>query len=326
MTTPLTLTIPSELAGSRLDISLQTLLPNYSRTALQGWIKAGLVQLNQAPCSAKHKVCGGEQISVMVPELPQHAEAQAENIPLQIVYEDDTILVLNKPAGLVVHPATGNWQGTLLNALLFHDSQLAKLPRAGIVHRLDKDTNGLMVVAKTIQAQAHLIRQLQARTVTRAYRAIVWGNVPNNSGEIAEPIARSVHHRTKMAVDSQGKPALTRYSVLIRFQHHSYLHCQLGTGRTHQIRVHLQHARMHLVGDPLYGRRGILPSMSEAVSQAVCQFPRQALQAIALKLIHPDHAQQMHWQIPLADDLKALLATLQQEDNTLYEDRSSTWD
>ena len=209
------LSIPMHLGGERLDIALQQMLPQHSRSRLQTWIKAGLVTLDNKATTAKTKVWGGEQVSVVVQANPQENAFLPENIPLDIIYEDDTILVLNKPAGLVVHPAAGNWSGTLLNALLHHAPQLADVPRAGIVHRLDKDTSGLLVVAKTLEAQTSLVRQLQARAVKREYRAIVWSIIWRN-GTINQPIGRHSHARTKMAISRTGKPAVTHYEVLER--------------------------------------------------------------------------------------------------------------
>jgi len=233
------LTIPHDSGGLRLDVALQRLLPEHSRSRLQAWIKEGLVTVDEKPSTSKTKVWGGERVLVQVQAKPEVHAFTAQDIPLNIVYEDDHILVINKPAGMVVHPAAGNWEGTLLNALLFHAPQLHDVPRAGIVHRLDKDTSGLLVVAKTLSAQTHLVRQLQARTVKREYRAIVWGQLWRN-GVVNQPIGRDPRSRTKMAINRMGKPAVTRYEVLERFSVQTYLRCNLETGRTHQIRVHMQ--------------------------------------------------------------------------------------
>ncbi len=308
-------TIPANLGGQRLDVALQTLLPDHSRSRLQAWIKAGLVTLDNAVTTAKTKVWGGERVSVQVPQSPQENAFKPENIPLDIVYEDDSLLVINKPAGLVVHPAAGNWTGTLLNALLYHAPQLAEIPRCGIVHRLDKDTSGLLVVAKTLEAQTSLVRQLQARTVKREYRAIVWGQLWRN-GTVNQPIGRHPHNRTKMAVIRNGKPAVTHYEVLERFGTNTYLRCNLETGRTHQIRVHMQYLKAPLAGDPLYGIGNIIPHklMSHTLKDAIADFKRQALHAIKLGLIHPKTNEAMEWQIELADDMKALLEAMRHED------------
>lgn len=309
------LTISSDLGGLRLDVALQKLLPEHSRSRLQAWIKAGLVTVDGKTSTAKTKVWGGEKVAVDVQVKPESRAFTAEDIPLNIVYEDDHIMVINKPAGMVVHPAAGNWSGTLLNALLFHAPQLHDVPRAGIVHRLDKETSGLLVVAKTLNAQTHLVRQLQARTVKREYRAIVWGQLWRN-GVVDQPLGRDPRSRTKMAINRMGKPAITRYEILERFSVQTYLRCNLETGRTHQIRVHMQHLKAPLVGDPVYGFRGIVPirAMTQTLRDAVSQFHRQALHAIKLGLVHPATNEFMEWQIELADDMKVLLEAMRHED------------
>jgi 23S rRNA pseudouridine1911/1915/1917 synthase len=313
------LIIPMHLGGERLDIALQKMLPQHSRSRLQAWIKAGLVTLKNPvevkQISAKTKVWGGERVNVLPQANPQEQAFLPENIALNIVFEDDTILVINKPAGLVVHPAAGNWSGTLLNALLHHAPQLSDVPRAGIVHRLDKDTSGLLVVAKTLEAQTSLVRQLQARTVKREYRAIVWGQLWRN-GTINQPIGRHSHARTKMAISRTGKPAVTHYEVLERFGVHTYLRCILETGRTHQIRVHMQFLKAPMLGDPVYGIGNIIPHklMTQTLKDAVSGFKRQALHAIKLGLIHPKTNEPMEWQIELSDDMKALLEAMRHED------------
>lgn len=309
------LTISSDLGGLRLDVALQKLLPEHSRSRLQAWIKSGLVTVDGVASTSKTKVWGGEKVAVDVQVKPETRAFTAEDIPLNIVYEDDHILVINKPAGMVVHPAAGNWSGTLLNALLFHAPQLHDVPRAGIVHRLDKETSGLLVVAKTLNAQTHLVRQLQARTVKREYRAIVWGQLWRN-GVVDQPLGRDPRSRTKMAINRMGKPAITRYEILERFSVQTYLRCNLETGRTHQIRVHMQHLKAPLVGDPVYGFRGIVPirAMTQTLRDAVSQFHRQALHAIKLGLVHPATNEFMEWQIELADDMKLLLEAMRHED------------
>jgi 23S rRNA pseudouridine1911/1915/1917 synthase len=316
----ISLSIPMNLGGERLDIALQQLLPQHSRSRLQTWIKAGLVTLNNAPTTAKTKVWGGEQVSVIAQANPQEQAFLPENIPLDIIYEDDTILVINKPAGLVVHPAAGNWSGTLLNALLHHLPQLSDVPRAGIVHRLDKDTSGLLVVAKTLEAQTSLVRQLQARTVKREYRAIVWG-IMWRHGTVNQPIGRHSHARTKMAISRTGKPAVTHYEVLERFGTNTYVRCNLETGRTHQIRVHMQHLKAPIVGDNVYGIGNIIPhkQMTQTLRDAITGFNRQALHAIKLGLIHPKTNEFMEWQIELADDMRALLEAMRHEDAPIDE-------
>ncbi|HQS37999.1 MAG: 23S rRNA pseudouridine(1911/1915/1917) synthase [Methylotenera sp. 17-45-7] len=311
----ISLTIPHDLGGQRLDVALQKMLPEHSRSRLQAWIKEGLVTVDNQPSTSKTKVWGGERVVVEVQAKPEQYAFKAQDIPLNIVFEDDHILVINKPAGMVVHPAAGNWDGTLLNALLFHAPQLHDVPRAGIVHRLDKDTSGLLVVAKTLNAQTHLVRQLQARTVKREYRAIVWGQLWRN-GTVDQPIGRDPRSRTKMAINRMGKPAVTRYEILERFSVQTYLRCNLETGRTHQIRVHMQFLKAPLVGDPIYGYRGIVPirAMTQTLRDAVSKFNRQALHAIKLGLIHPATNEFVEWQIELADDMKELLEAMRHED------------
>ena len=311
------LTIPADFGGQRLDVVLQQLLPEHSRSRLQAWIKEGLVTLNATNSTAKTKVWGGEKVTIQLPENPQENAFKPENIPLDIVFEDDVLLVINKLAGLVVHPAAGNWSGTLLNALLYHLPQLAEVPRCGIVHRLDKDTSGLLVVAKTLEAQTSLVRQLQARTVKREYRAMIWGQLWRN-GVVNEPIGRNPHNRKKMAVVRGGKPAVTHYEVLERFGTNTYVRCNLETGRTHQIRVHMAHLKAPLVGDPLYGIGNIIPHklMTQTLRDAISGFKRQALHAIKLGLIHPLTGEPVEWQIELADDMKMLLEAMRHEDVT----------
>jgi len=299
------LTIPPEHAGRRLDQSLAELLPEYSRSRLTLWIEADRVRVNDQAATRKQKVWGGESVVVEPEPLPEETSHRAEAIALDIVYEDEDILVINKPAGLVTHPGAGNWEGTLLNALLHHTPQAAGLPRAGIVHRLDKDTSGLMVVAKTLEAQTQLVRDLQARTVKRVYWAVARGIFERRSGDVEAPIGRHPTQRTRMAVVSEdspsGKPALTHWTVLEQFDQCAWVECRLATGRTHQIRVHLTHIGHPLLGDPVYGGRGRggLPA-----------FHRQALHAVRLGLQHPRSGEPMEWEAPLPDDFQALLETL----------------
>jgi len=261
--------------------------------------------------TAKTKVWGGEQLAITPPKNAQENAFEPEDIPLDVVYEDDALIIINKPAGLVVHPAAGNWSGTLLNALLFQWPLLKDVPRAGIVHRLDKDTSGLLVVAKTLEAQTSLVRQLQARTVKREYRAIVWGQLWRN-GKVDQPVGRHPHNRTKMAVIRRGRQAITHYEILERFGTNTYLRCNLETGRTHQIRVHLQHLKAPMVGDPVYGIGNIIPHkmMTPELREVIGNFKRQALHAVKLGLIHPVTQQPMEWQIELADDMRELLEAM----------------
>lgn len=309
----LTADIPPAAAGRRFDQVLAELFPDYSRSRLTQWIKEGRVRLDGKVPKPKDKVTGIESV-----ELEPVAEAdnrfQPQDIPLDIVYEDEAILVLNKPAGLVVHPAAGNPDGTLLNALLFHCPELDKVPRAGIVHRLDKDTTGLMVVAKTLIAQNSLVSQLQERSVTREYDAIVFG-VLTGGGTIEEPMGRHHSDRKKMAVvPVGGKHAVTHYIVAERFRGHTHIKARLETGRTHQIRVHMAHTHHPLVGDTVYGGRTRLPrGASEMLREVLRTFPRQALHAARLALIHPVTDEPMEWQVPIAEDLAALIEALRQD-------------
>ena len=308
------LIVPESHAGLRVDVALQQLLPEFSRSKLQEWIKDEFVLVNQSYVSVKHKVYAGDEIKVIVQQNPEYNAFLPEAIPLDIIFEDEALLVINKPAGMVVHPAVGNWSGTLLNALLHHVPDMAHVPRCGIVHRLDKETSGLLVVAKTLTAQTHLVQQLQARTVKREYCAIVWGQLWKN-GVVNQPIGRHPSIRTRMAVHLSGKLAVTHYEILERFGVHTYLRCNLETGRTHQIRVHMQYLKAPIVGDPVYGLKSIMPikSMSDNLRQHILSFHRQALHAIRLGLIHPLSGEAMEWSIDLPDDMKALLEIIRLE-------------
>lgn len=305
------LVVPNSLAGIRLDTALAQLLPEYSRSRLASWIKAGKVTVNDAAASPRLKLIGGEHIAVAVQATEAEMAFTPEAMNINVVYEDDEVLVVNKPAGLVVHPAAGNWQGTLLNGLLAYCPALSRIPRAGIVHRLDKDTTGLMVVAKTLPAQTHLVRQLQARTVKRTYRAVTEGIVPFD-GKIETLIGRDPHQRQRMAVvPFGGKEAITHIIVLERYADKSYIECHLETGRTHQIRVHMKAAGHPLVGDPVYGNPR-LPA-SAAVKTAVQTLNRQALHAFRLQFIHPVSNQPMQFEAPLPEDMYHLLSVLRWE-------------
>ena len=301
---------PLTSAGQRLDQLLAQLLPQWSRNRLQSWILEGHIRVDGNIVSTKQKIWGTEKISVH-PHIVSVNEAHtAEAIPLNIIYEDAHILVVDKPAGMVVHPGNGNWQGTLLNALLHHAHQLNDVPRAGIVHRLDKDTSGLLVVAKTIETQISLVRQLQQHTVKRDYLAVVLGEVKQSS-YVDAPIGRHPVQRTKMAISSQGKPARTHYQILEPFHGCTLLCCSLETGRTHQIRVHMHSIGHPLVGDPVYTGR---PSKtSPFMAQFIMQFPRQALHAQQLSLAHPQHGEIMSWHSDLPDDMDSLLQALRSE-------------
>lgn len=315
---PRVVEIPTDLGGQRIDQALAALLTDYSRSRLQQWIKDGFVLMNGTPVNSKTKIYGGEKLEVFEQLTPEEAAFAPEAMPLNIVYEDDAILVIDKPVGLVVHPAAGNWSGTLLNGLLHYLPSLRHIPRAGIVHRLDKETSGLMVVAKTLAAQTDLVRQLQARTVKRVYRAIADGKVAYD-GVIDEPIGRDPHQRQKMAVVRfGGKPAVTHVKVLERFDYHTYIECRLETGRTHQIRVHMKQAGHPLAGDALYGNpRYKIP---EDLTLAVKKLGRQALHAAVLGLIHPTTGQAMSWKSRLPEDVRELLAVLREHQFTLNPD------
>lgn len=297
------LRVPAGYAGLRLDRALASLCPRYSRSRLQEWIREGRVLLDGvAAHEPRQKLLGGEW--VVFAETPDERclSETPEAIALTIIHEDDSLIVIDKPSGLVVHPGSGNWSGTLLNALLFHLPSLRTIPRAGIVHRLDKDTSGLMVVAKTLSAQTDLVRQLQAHSVRRCYRALARGRVERD-GTVDAPIGRHPAQRTRMAVWRTGKPARTHYRVMERFADCTLLECSLETGRTHQIRVHMAHAGHPLVGDPVYGRAaGRIP--------AGPAFSRQALHACRLELNHPETGKTMRWTSSPPEDMRILIETL----------------
>lgn len=301
--------VPEICAGMRLDQVLAQLMPEYSRSRLQQWITQGQVSVEGATAIPRQKLWGGETLSVMPQTHPADQPYRAEEMALDIVYEDDTLLVINKPAGLVVHPGSGNWEGTLLNALLHHAPHLSEVPRAGIVHRLDKDTSGLLVVAKTLPAQTSLVRQLQARSVRREYLALVWGELMH-AGRVDAPIGRHPTQRIKMAVVESGKPAVTHYSPEEKFPGCTLVRCRLETGRTHQIRVHMTHIGHPLVGDSTYVRG---PVKCPAVTRPILQeFPRQALHATRLALVHPETGEAMEWHAPLPPDMTELLQRLRE--------------
>ncbi|MES9990534.1 MAG: 23S rRNA pseudouridine(1911/1915/1917) synthase RluD [Candidatus Thiodiazotropha sp.] len=304
--------IPAESAGRRLDQVLCDQFPEYSRSRLQQWIKLGLVELDGAPCKAKQRIRGGELI--MLQPIPQEeVDDQAQAIDLDILYEDQQLLVINKPPGLVMHPAAGNPDGTLLNGLLNHHPPLQQVPRAGIVHRLDKETSGLLVVAKTLQSQHALVEQLQARRVKREYLAIVQGQMIAG-GTVDAPIGRHSGNRLRMAVNERGKQAITHYRIEQRFTAHSLLRVSLETGRTHQIRVHMHHIRHPLLGDPLYGGRLKLPpGISDELRSALQSFRRQALHATRLELLHPESGEQVAWEAPTPSDMRNLIALLAED-------------
>ena len=304
------LTLPAAAAGLRFDQALARSLPQYSRARLKEWIESGAVQVDGRALRAKDKVLGNEQVRIEA-QLPVESGVAPEALPLTVVFKDRTLIVINKPAGLVVHPGAGNARHTLQNALLGLDPKLALVPRAGLVHRLDKDTSGLLVVARTPEAHTALVAQLAAREITREYLAVCAG-VMTAGGTIDEPIGRHRSQRTRMAVRADGRPSVTHYRVVRRFRAHTLVRVQLETGRTHQIRVHLAHAGFPVVGDPVYGGLRRLPAgCTPELAEALAQFPRQALHAGRLRLAHPVTGREMEWEAPLPPDMAALLAVLE---------------
>ena len=304
--------IPDELAGHRLDQALARMFPDYSRSRLKVWLLGGAVLVDGAPWRPRDRVQGGETVVVTVtPEAAVHAEP--EPMKLDVVFEDADLLVINKPAGLVVHPGAGNARGTLMNGLLAHAPQLESLPRAGIVHRLDKDTSGLLLVAKSLPAHTALVRALAERAISRQYLAVCNG-VLTGGGRIDAAIGRHPVDRTRMAVRDTGKPAVTHYTVIERFRAHTFVNVKLETGRTHQIRVHFAYRRHPLVGDPVYGGRLALPAgASEALRDALRGFRRQALHAARLELGHPVIGDALEFEVPPPADFEALLRTLRED-------------
>ena len=300
----ISLDIPLEMAGERLDKILASALPDYSRNRLKAWVEAGAVMVDGKVTKARYLLRGGESVKVFPQEMPEQFAFSPEDIPLDVVFEDESIIVINKPPGLVVHPAAGNWSGTLLNGLLFRFPELKSLPRAGIVHRLDKDTSGLMVVARTSQAQTSLVRQLQDRTVGRRYLAWVWGDAPSQ-GKVLASVGRDQRDRLKMSAGSpQGKPAATVFRRLAKGVFNqapvALLECRLETGRTHQIRVHLESLGFPLLGDPVYRKK--TPGVAKTLP-----FERQALHAYALSLQHPLNHDWVTWfRLPPFDLLELL--------------------
>lgn len=314
---PLVIEIPADFAEFRLDKALAELLPAHSRSTLQTWLKAGLVYVDRQPAKQRLRLIGGERVTISPPPTSTSTSTStttavpAQPFPLDIIAQDEDLLVLNKPAGLVVHPGAGNPDHTLLNGLLHFDPALRALPRAGIIHRLDKDTSGLLVIARTETARLHLTAQLTTRTMKRHYAAIAHG-VMIAGERIAAPIARHRHDRVKMAVSNTGKPAVTHIRVTRKFRAHCLLHAELESGRTHQIRVHLSWRGFPLVGDKLYGRRANIPAQcSPELQTALQNFPRQALHATRLSLTHPKDGKPREWQQPPPQDFADLLAALE---------------
>ncbi|HEC29603.1 MAG TPA: 23S rRNA pseudouridine(1911/1915/1917) synthase RluD [Gammaproteobacteria bacterium] len=303
-------TIPEELSGLRVDQAIARIFPDFSRARLQLWIKSGEILLDNRARKPKERVTGGEAVSINVTLDDLNPVSEPQAIDLDIVFEDDSLLVLNKPAGLVVHPGAGNADGTLLNALLHHCAGLSAVPRAGIIHRLDKNTTGLMVVAKTLAAHHFLVDAMQERAIKREYEAIIHG-VMTAGGTIDAPIGRHPVDRKRMAVVEGGKSAVTHYRVQRRFRLHTHVRVQLETGRTHQIRVHMAHRRYPIVGDPVYGGRMRLPKgATHELQEALRCFPRQALHAIQLAVPHPETGQMTQWSTDLPGDMQTLISVL----------------
>lgn len=301
-----------ELAGQRFDQALARLFPEYSRSRLTQWIKEGHAFLDARPARPRDPVMSGQKVRLEVTEVPLTG-IEPEALPLDIAYEDAALIVVNKPAGLVVHPGAGNRAGTLQNALLHHAPELLNIPRCGLVHRLDKDTSGLLAVARTLEAHTRLVAALQAREFEREYTAIVNG-VMTGGGTVDAPLARHPTDRLRMSVREGGREAVTHYRVLERFRAHTRVAVQLETGRTHQIRVHLAHIRYPIVGDPVYGRRLALPpAATPRLKETLQGFHRQALHARRLGLVHPVSGDMLHWEAPLPADMQALVAALKDD-------------
>ncbi|MDN0119625.1 23S rRNA pseudouridine(1911/1915/1917) synthase RluD [Yersinia frederiksenii] len=306
----LSATVAESQLGQRLDQALAELFPDYSRSRIKEWILDDRVTVDGKKINKpKEKVLGGELVAIDA-QIEEDARWAPQDIPLDIVYEDNDILVINKPRGLVVHPGAGNPDGTVLNALLYYYPEIMDVPRAGIVHRLDKDTTGLMVVAKTVPAQTRLVEALQAREITREYEAVAIGNM-TAGGRVDEPISRHSTKRTHMAVHPMGKPATTHYRIMEHFRAHTRLRLRLETGRTHQIRVHMSHINHPLVGDQLYGGRPRPPrGASDSFISILRGFDRQALHATMLRLYHPISGIQMEWHAALPEDMVELINAL----------------
>ncbi|WP_416678942.1 23S rRNA pseudouridine(1911/1915/1917) synthase RluD [Candidatus Pseudothioglobus sp. Uisw_016] len=306
--------IPDRMSGSRLDSALSEMLPDYSRSKITAWIKSGDALINDKNFKPKDKSNGTEAVFLTLNQK-QNNDWIAEKIPLNIFYEDEDIIVINKQFGLVTHPGAGNWTGTLANALLYYDPALSKLDRAGIVHRLDKNTSGLMVIARNEKSQKYLVEQLQNHSVDREYSAIVYGHMIAG-GTVDEPIGRDPKDRVKQAVSTSGKDATTHYRAIDRFKSHTHVKAILETGRTHQIRVHLSYVGHSLIGDPMYGGRVRFPKKaSEELKEALLNFKRQALHSKKLTLNHPISGESMSWKAPLPDDMTALLEVLKKFDS-----------
>lgn len=314
MTTHISLsaTVPDTLAGSRLDQIAAQLFPDYSRSRLQTWIKEGSLLVNNQPLRSRDRLSEGDLLEINT-QMPTNEQWTAEELPIEIVYEDDDLVIINKAAGVVVHPAAGNREGTLLNGLLSKIPQLEELPRAGIIHRLDKDTTGLLIVAKNLIAHTRLVAMLQVRDISREYQAIVQG-VFTGGGRIDQPLGRHPINRKKRAVVREGKEAVTHYKIAKRFRCHTLVDVKLETGRTHQIRVHMASIKSPIVGDPLYGGRLQLPrACHENLAKQLQQFKRQALHAKRLAFNHPITEKPLEFQAPLPNDMLLLLEALAED-------------
>lgn len=307
---PIIKILTEESAGKRLDVVLAELFPEYSRSRLKIWIDQGQVLINGSVAKPKNKMSGDEELQLTVQVIESEVACEAEDIPLDIIHQDEAIIVVNKPAGLVVHPAAGHYTGTLQNALLHFDESLVGVPRAGIVHRLDKDTTGLMVVARNLTSHKYLVDQIQQHEVVREYQTVVHG-VMTGGGMVDKPIGRHPHDRIKMTVREDGREAVTHYRLQERFREHSHLKVQLETGRTHQIRVHMSHLRHPIVGDPVYaGRQRIPAGASTELVQYLQGFKRQALHAWRLSFEHPESGEEVSYEAALPDDMQKLITML----------------
>lgn len=307
---PIIKILTEDFAGKRLDVVLAELFPEYSRSRLKIWIDQGQVLINGKSAKPKKKMAGDEELQLTIQDIESEQICEAEDIPLDIIHQDEAIIVVNKPAGLVVHPAAGHYSGTLQNGLLHFDASLSAVPRAGIVHRLDKDTTGLMVVARNLSSHKYLVDQIQKHDVEREYQAVVHG-VMTGGGMVDKPIGRHPQDRIKMAVRENGRDAVTHYRLQERFREHSHVKVRLETGRTHQIRVHMSHIRHSIVGDPVYsGRQKIPAGASSELVQYLQTFKRQALHAWRLSFVHPENGEDVSYEAPLPSDMQQLLSLL----------------
>mgnify|MGYP001376627364 FL=1 len=309
----LEIVIPEKFKGKRLDLALSKLFPEHSRSRIQSWIKAGEVEVNNSKYKQRNVVNSGDiiKINTTLKSIDKH---QAEHIDLDVIHEDKAIIIINKPAGLVVHPGAGNQKHTLVNALLHFDEKLDVLPRAGIIHRLDKDTTGIMIIARTIESYTYLVNELQKRNIKRNYKAIICGQLVAG-GVIENKIGRHPVHRTKMAVTDKGKLATTHYRIIKKFQHYTYLDIQLGTGRTHQIRVHMNNEKHPIIGDPLYGKNTFIKKgINASLREFIKNFKRQALHAYNLEFTHPISKKIISLKAELPDDMNNLINILEMHD------------